>query len=123
MLPPEKNYWRTGPGMAASLKRFEDAWVEAIPQLGWVTRQTRKATARDRMRTREAAALLATGRWIYASALEREESRGLHRRKDCPGPAPEWEGRHILSGGLDEVWVRKVPHVNTLGDKLALQAA
>jgi succinate dehydrogenase/fumarate reductase flavoprotein subunit len=122
MLPPEKNYWRTGPGMAASLKRFEDAWVEAIPQLGWVTRQTRKATARDRMRTREAAALLATGRWIYASALEREESRGLHRRKDCPGPAPEWEGHHILSGGLDEVWVRKVPHVNTLGDKLALQA-
>ena len=123
MLLPEKNYWRTGPGMTASLKRFEDAWTNAIPQLGWVTHETRKATARDRMRAREAASLLATGRWIYASALERQESRGLHRRKDYPGPAEEWEGQHLLSGGLDKVWVRKVPHVNTLGDKLALQPA
>jgi hypothetical protein len=29
----------------------------------------------------------------------------------------------VLSGGLDQVWVKKVPHVNTLSDKLALQAA
>jgi succinate dehydrogenase/fumarate reductase flavoprotein subunit len=124
MLVPEKNYWRTGPGMTASLQRFDDAWTHAIPQLGWVTRDSAKATARDRMRTREAAALLATGRWIYASALMREESRGLHRRKDFPGPAADWEGQHVLSGGLDRVWVRQVPHVNTLGElKLALQAA
>jgi succinate dehydrogenase/fumarate reductase flavoprotein subunit len=123
MCLPEKNYWRTGPGMTASLQRFEEAWTSAIPQLGWITKESRKATARERMRAREAASLLATGRWIYASALEREESRGLHRRKDYPGPAPEWEGQHVLSGGLEEVWVRKVPHINTLGDRLALQVA
>jgi hypothetical protein len=38
------------------------------------------------------------------------------------GPASEWDGQHILSG-LDRVWARKVPHVNALGDKLALQPA
>jgi len=123
MLPLEKNYWRTGPGLSASLKRFEDAWTNAIPQLGWVARDSGKMTARDRIRTREAASLLAAGRWIYRSALEREESRGLHRRTDFPGFSEDWEGQHIVTGGLDEVWVRKVPHVNTLGEKLALQVA
>jgi succinate dehydrogenase/fumarate reductase flavoprotein subunit len=123
MLPMEKNYWRTGPGLSASLKRFEDAWSSAIPGLGWVARDSPKMTARERIRTREAASLLATGRWIYRSALEREESRGLHRRTDFPGFSDAWEGQHVISGGLDQVWVKKVPHVNTLGERLALQAA
>jgi succinate dehydrogenase/fumarate reductase flavoprotein subunit len=123
MLPLDKNYWRTGPGMTASLGRFESAWHDAIPGLGWVAQASAKDTARDRLHTREAVSLLAAGRWIYASALLRTESRGLHRRTDFPGYSPEFEGQHVLSGGLDEVWARKVPHVNTLSDKLAHQAA
>jgi succinate dehydrogenase/fumarate reductase flavoprotein subunit len=123
MLPLDKNYWRSGEAMTVSLKRFEDAWTNAIPQLGWVAKDTAKTTARDRIRTREAVSLLAAGRWMYASANYRTESRGLHRRTDVPGYSPEWEGRHIISGGLDKVWVKKTEHVNTLGDKLALQAA
>jgi len=114
MLPLEKNYWRTGLGMTGSLNRFEDAWTNAIPQLGWVAKDSPKLSARDRIRTREAASLLAAGRWIYSSALAREESRGLHRRTDFPGFSDEWEGQHIVSGGLDEVYVRKVPHADTL---------
>jgi len=122
MLPLDKNYWRSGPGMTASLARFESTWRDAIPGFGWVAEATAKATARDRLRTREAAALLAAGRWIYASALERTESRGLHRRADFPDSSRAFEGQHLISGGLDNVWVRKVPHVNTLSDRLALQA-
>jgi succinate dehydrogenase/fumarate reductase flavoprotein subunit len=109
--------------MTNSLARFESTWRDAVPGLGWIAQGDRKATARDRMRTREAASLLAAGRWIYTSALERTESRGLHRRTDFPGYDPEFEGQHLISGGLDQVWVRKVPHVRTLSEKLALRAA
>ena len=123
MLPLEKNYWRTGEAMTASLKRFEDVWANAIPQLGWIARDTAKTTARDRIRTREAASLLAAGRWMYAAANYRTESRGLHRRADFPDYSADWEGQHVISGGLEKVWVKKTPHVNTLGDKLVLQAA
>jgi succinate dehydrogenase/fumarate reductase flavoprotein subunit len=118
MLPLDKNYWRTGPGMTASLSRFESTWRSAISSLGWLARGDAKLTARDRLRTREAVSLLAAGRWIYASALERTESRGLHRRTDFPDYNPQFEGQHLISGGLDEVWVRKVPHVNTLSERL-----
>jgi succinate dehydrogenase/fumarate reductase flavoprotein subunit len=116
MLPLDKNYWRTGPGMTASLSRFESAWRDVVPALGWMRQDSAKLTARDRMRTREAVSLLAAGRWIYASALARTESRGLHRRADFPHYSPEFEGQHLISGGLDEVWVRKVPHVRTLSE-------
>jgi succinate dehydrogenase/fumarate reductase flavoprotein subunit len=118
MLPLEKNYWRTGPGLTASLGRFESAWRDAVPGLGWVAGETAKLTARDRLRTREAVSLLAAGRWVYAAALARTESRGLHRRTDYPDRSPAFEGTHLLTGGLDQVWVRPVPHVNTLGDRL-----
>ena len=118
MLPLDKNYWRTGPGLAGSLERFESTWRDAVGGLGWVARDSAKLTARDRLRTREAVSLLAAGRWVYASALERTESRGLHRRTDFPRYNPEFEGQHVLSGGLDEVWVRKVPHVNTLSERI-----
>jgi len=117
MLPLEKNYWRTGPGMAASLARFESTWHHVADGLGWVARDNAKLTARDRLRTREAVSLLAAGRWVYASALARTESRGLHRRTDFPHYSPEFDGQHLLSGGLDQVWVRKDPHVNTLSER------
>jgi aspartate oxidase len=104
--------------MTASLARFESTWRDALPCFGWLAQGNPKLTARDRLRAREAVSLLAAGRWIYASALQRTESRGLHRRTDFPGYSPEFEGQHLISGGLDEVWVRKVPHVNTLGEKL-----
>ena len=36
------------------------------------------------VKAREAAAMLATSRWMYRSALARSESRGMHRREDFP---------------------------------------
>lgn len=125
MLPLEKNYWRSGAGMSASLDRFETLWRDVIPGFGWMAPPGAgaKAIARDRLRVREAASLLAAGRFVYASAHVREESRGLHRRTDFPKPSPEFEGQHLICGGLDEVWVSKRRHVNTLSEKLASRAA
>jgi succinate dehydrogenase/fumarate reductase flavoprotein subunit len=115
MLPLEKNYWRTGEGMRRSLVRFESLWRDAIPRVGPIAPpgEDPKSLARSRLRAREAAALLAAGRWIYASASERTESRGLHRRKDFPDLDPSQDGQHVLTGGLDVVWVRRRAHEET----------
>jgi succinate dehydrogenase/fumarate reductase flavoprotein subunit len=78
MLPIDKNYWRTGEGLTASLAHFKTLWTERIPSFGWIAQENAKLTARDRLRTREAAALLVAGRLMYASANVRTESRGLH---------------------------------------------
>jgi succinate dehydrogenase/fumarate reductase flavoprotein subunit len=51
---------------------------------------------------REAAALTATSRWAYRSALARAESRGMHRRRDRPGDDPRL-ARSLQVSGLDEV--------------------
>jgi succinate dehydrogenase/fumarate reductase flavoprotein subunit len=123
MLPMEKNYWRTGEGLSASLTQLNALWTDLIPDFGWVRQETAKLTARDRLQTREAAALLVGARLMYTSANFRTESRGLHRRKDFPQFSPEFEGQHLISGGLDEIWVRKSAHVDTLSEKLELQTA
>jgi succinate dehydrogenase/fumarate reductase flavoprotein subunit len=113
MHPYDKNYWRNGPSMQGSLDRFEHVWCEVSGHYGYAPQETDKATARAKLRAREAVALLATSRWVYASALERTESRGLHRRTDFPDLDPA-QGQHIISGGLDKPYVRRVPHLATL---------
>ncbi len=46
--------------------------------------------------------MIASARWIFASALERTESRGLHRRSDYPDLDPT-QHQHVVTGGLDDV--------------------
>ncbi|MQT61118.1 pyridine nucleotide-disulfide oxidoreductase, partial [Pseudomonas sp. FSL R10-0399] len=55
------------------------------------------------LRLREATAMLAVSRWMYRSALERTESRGMHRRSDYAGTDVTQHHR-VISGGLDDVW-------------------
>jgi succinate dehydrogenase/fumarate reductase flavoprotein subunit len=50
--------------------------------------------------------MIAVGRWAYASARARTESRAMHVRDDFPATDPQQRDR-VLSGGLDEVWVRR----------------
>jgi succinate dehydrogenase/fumarate reductase flavoprotein subunit len=50
--------------------------------------------------------MLATARWMYRSALQRTETRGMHRRKEHP-ERDDAQHHRLVSGGLDEVWVRR----------------
>ena len=49
--------------------------------------------------------MVATARWMYASALERKETRGMHKHTDYPALDPGQQ-RRLSCGGLDQVWVR-----------------
>jgi succinate dehydrogenase/fumarate reductase flavoprotein subunit len=58
------------------------------------------------VKMREAAALTATSRWAYRSALARAESRGMHRRRDMPSADPGF-ACSLQASGLDEVRVAR----------------
>jgi aspartate oxidase len=47
--------------------------------------------------------MLAHARWLYASALERSETRGMHKRLDFPKLDPGQQQRRLV-GGLDAIW-------------------
>jgi succinate dehydrogenase/fumarate reductase flavoprotein subunit len=95
MLGYDRNIFRSGEKLGKSVELLEDAWAEF---------DARAEGVGDRLlRTRETAAMLATARWCAASALARDESRGMHRREDRPETDPRFNHR-ILVGGLDKVW-------------------
>jgi len=98
VFPYDRNWFRTGAGLKASLTRLDEVWREL--KTGGI-----QAADGNVVRVREAAAMTATARWMYTSGLERQETRGMHRREDFPG---QDQGQHyrILSGGLDQVWAK-----------------
>ncbi|GLW07246.1 pyridine nucleotide-disulfide oxidoreductase [Microtetraspora sp. NBRC 13810] len=96
VLPYEKNYLRHGDRLTPALAALDETWIRA--------RQALRADDAAAARARAAAALAANARWMYASALARTESRGMHRRDDHPGLDPAQHHR-LIAGGLDEVWV------------------
>lgn len=100
VLPYDKNYLRHGDRLAPALKILDDVWAQVRDGLAGL--------AADAVRTRQAAAMTAVARWMYASALARRESRGMHARDDLPGTDPAQRHR-LVSGGLDQVWVRPEP--------------
>ncbi|MEI2397708.1 pyridine nucleotide-disulfide oxidoreductase, partial [Paenibacillus phytohabitans] len=67
------------------------------------------------VQSREAAAMLNVGRWIYTAALARKESRGLQRLAEYPALDPRQTHRLILSG-IDTIGIRteSVPHAQEL---------
>lgn len=100
VFPYDINYFRTEEGLTGSLGRLDRLWADAARAL--------PASADSVLRVREAAAMLATARWMYRSALARTESRGMHRRIDHAALDPAQ--RHLLTvGGLDEVHVSTRP--------------
>ncbi len=109
MIPFDRNYWRSGVHLESSLDRFASEWRE-IRDGSLITGEaaTPRDAARELLRSREAAAMLATARWINVSALARTETRGLHRRSDFPELDPAQE-HHLIAGGLDDVWVARRP--------------
>ncbi|MET0343146.1 MAG: FAD-binding protein [Polyangiales bacterium] len=97
VYPYDKNLFRTEQGLARSRETLDGLWreVQARPE----------QLARTVVRGREAAAMVATARWMYASASARTETRGMHKHQDFPTLDPAQQ-RRIVCGGLDQVWVR-----------------
>ncbi|MFB2894992.1 FAD-binding protein, partial [Aerosakkonemataceae cyanobacterium BLCC-F50] len=62
------------------------------------------------VKAREAAAMVATARWMYNSAIARQETRGMHKHLDYPELDPNQQ-HYLVSGGLDRVWVKPEPVV------------
>jgi succinate dehydrogenase/fumarate reductase flavoprotein subunit len=102
VFPFETNYFRTADRLETALTVLDDHWTQA--------RRASPAARSDAPKAREAAAMLATARWMYRSALARTETRGMHRRLDHTGNDPAL-CHAFASGGLDDVWVRSLPPV------------
>ncbi|GII00099.1 FAD-dependent oxidoreductase [Planobispora takensis] len=105
VLPYEKNYLRHGARLAPALAELDRIWAQA--------RRALHADGAETARARSAAAMAAHARWMYASALTRTESRGMHKREDFPREDPAQHYR-IVSGGLDEVWTAPEPGLITV---------
>jgi succinate dehydrogenase/fumarate reductase flavoprotein subunit len=101
VVPYELNYFREAGRLSGALQRLDALWAEASA--------ADAATGSDVLRAREGAAMLATARWMYRSALARTECRGMHRRDDFPDQ-DDRQRHYITSGGLDEVWTSFRPH-------------
>jgi succinate dehydrogenase/fumarate reductase flavoprotein subunit len=98
VFPYDKFIFRTEKGILESLSQLEHLWTE-------VKRTPQTGTAQQLVRSREAAALVATARWAYYAGLQRTETRGIQKRLDYPALDPTQ--RHYLRvGGLDKLWTR-----------------
>jgi L-aspartate oxidase len=96
----DKNIFRRGDVLAASLARLDGIWRELADH--------GRAQGRAGLRLREAAALVAAGRWSKAAALTRRESRGMHRREDAPSLDPRLASRQRVQG-LSRILTRFEP--------------
>jgi succinate dehydrogenase/fumarate reductase flavoprotein subunit len=101
-LPLDRNFFRRDAALRQSLDRLDRTWAELRDHL--------PGEGLDAVKSREAAALTATSRWAYASALARAESRGMQRRLDMPAADPQFVCSFEVSG-LDrtEVTRREIP--------------
>ncbi|MEH7419369.1 FAD-binding protein [Neobacillus drentensis] len=97
VTPTEINLFRNEKTLQSSLQRLDEVWEEI--RFGLLANES------NVVRAREAAAMTATARWMYSSALERKETRGMHKRLDYKEQNPNYHYR-ILSGGLDDIWVK-----------------
>ncbi|WP_138503789.1 FAD-dependent oxidoreductase [Nostoc sp. PA-18-2419] len=100
VFPYERNLFRTEQGLTQSLARLNHLWQEI--------RSSEVTSNQELIRAREAAAMVATARWMYSSALERKETRGMHKHLDYPEQDPNQQ-HYLISGGLDRVWVKTQP--------------
>ncbi|MGW4739345.1 FAD-dependent oxidoreductase [Nocardia xishanensis] len=105
LIPFEKNYLRHGDRVRPALAELDAIWQRASEGLAG-------RSGDERVRARQAAAITAVGRLMYASTLARTETRGMSKRADHPELDPA-QHHHVLSGGLDEVWTGTTPARNT----------
>jgi succinate dehydrogenase/fumarate reductase flavoprotein subunit len=97
VFPYERNLFRTEQGLVDSLGRLDGLWQD-------VQAARPEQHARSVIRGREAASMLATARWMYATARHRQESRGMHKHVDFPELDPSQQ-RRLVTSGLDAIRV------------------
>lgn len=103
VFPYDRNYFRSQSRLISSLGKLDSLWQE-VQNAG----QDAGSDPTQVVQTREAAAMVATARWMYRSAIERRETRGMHKHTDYPQLDPTQQ-HHLMSGGLDQVWVKSQP--------------
>ena len=101
ILPPMRSHLKSRARLTESAEALERLWRDIAGGLAPVS-------AREAYKPRQAAALVATARWITAASLARPETRGLHRREDLPDTDHRL-GHRIVVGGLDKVWTAADP--------------
>ncbi|MEY4577416.1 MAG: hypothetical protein RL701_2119 [Pseudomonadota bacterium] len=113
VFPLDRNWFRTETSLSGSLERLQTLWqtVQARPD----------QNARDVVRAREAAAMVATARFMYASARARTETRGMHKRLDHPGQDTAQQQRLIVSD-LERLHVRSEPQTTVTPPQLVAAA-
>jgi succinate dehydrogenase/fumarate reductase flavoprotein subunit len=97
VLPYDHNYVRHADKLIPALDVLHRTWS--------AVRDGLSGTGEDLFRAREAAAMTAHGRWMFNAALQRTETRGMHKRLDYPEQDPAQQFR-LLTGGLEEIWTR-----------------
>ncbi len=110
VFPYDRNYFRSQSRLVDSLGRLDSLWQEVQ-----TTGQDTSNDPTQVVQAREAAAMVATARWMYRSAIERRETRGMHKYIDYPELDPTQQ-HHLISGGLDQVWVKSQPIANQTED-------
>jgi succinate dehydrogenase/fumarate reductase flavoprotein subunit len=110
VLPYTKNYFRNGERLTGALEELDGLWAEL--------RQAGPSSSVNVVKAREAAAMLATSRWMYRSALARTESRGMHRREEFGALDPA-QRHHLISRGLDEIEVTAIPAAQRAPQEMA----
>jgi succinate dehydrogenase/fumarate reductase flavoprotein subunit len=101
VFPIERNFNRDEATLRSSISRLDEVWRELTAEAA----EGVESEKSDTLRAREAAAMTATARWILASALQRRETRGIHRRRDHPALDP-LQTHRIVTGGVDAPFVR-----------------
>ncbi|MNJ50168.1 succinate dehydrogenase flavoprotein subunit [compost metagenome] len=100
VAPYDRNLFRSEAGLKSSLERLNTVWHKL--------REDTATLDNNGVKLREAAAMTATARWMYHSALARQESRGMHKREDYPH-IDQAQHHRLISSGLDEISVRPEP--------------
>jgi len=101
VTPYNVNLFRAGEKLTSSLLILNNLWKEAKSHLG--------EKDSNLVRVRESAAMLATSRWMYSAALQRTETRGMHKRLDFP-ETDDHQQRRLITSGLDEIQVNWDSH-------------
>jgi L-aspartate oxidase len=92
----ERSFVRTlNPDDWSNLRRAMSSGAGLVRSRTGLEGAERTASAIAAQTSGDLRAAAAAARLICASALRRDESRGVHFRSDAPEPAESWDGRHV----------------------------